>query len=123
MYNLKFDVYFKDMKTGRIELEGMQIVKKECYINIAEYKYPFIYFPFLNVNSGQMVRQMLSERVIPPDRGDMDEILKANNIPEYNFYTLLEYNHGIKYDDFTWFKFDHLPNDKNLTYNDVKVRD
>ena len=39
-----FDVYYKDEKTGRIELGGLYLVKKECYLEETR-EFPLIYFP------------------------------------------------------------------------------
>lgn len=122
MFYLKFDVYSKDEKVGRVELSGSKVIKNECYLDPSTPYLP-MYYPFAYMSSSYDIIDYLSTRVIPHNRDGIERILKANGMNEYNMYKLLEFNHGIKYDDFTWFKFDHLESDRNITYDDVKVRD
>lgn len=120
-YNLKFDVYKKDVKVGRVELRGNDIIKNEIYFNPGDYSFPFMIDPFINMKSGVPVRRFLASRVVPPERANIDEILKAMGLKEYNFYSMLEITHGVKFDDFWWFKFDDVPDD-GKTWEDLNPR-
>ena len=100
-----FDVYYKDEKTGRIELGGLYLVKKECYLEETR-EFPLIYFPFYYMKNGMQTYEYLKGRVIDPNKANLQMLLDKEGIPEYNFMVLLKRFHGVDIDDSTWFKFD-----------------
>lgn len=102
---LKFDVYHEDDKTGRIELDGVNLIKKECYLG-SDVKYLFILFPFYNMTTGMQVVSYLKKRIVQRDRDGVKDLLKRSGINEYNFYEILKKTKGSDPDDMIWFKFD-----------------
>ena len=102
---LKFDVYHGDKKTGRIEIENGNLIKKECYVS-GEMIYKCLQFPFLNMETGYSVLKFLQTRVFPYERDDRNVLLKSIGLEEYNIYEILKKTHGVDVDDYWWFKFD-----------------
>lgn len=121
MDKLCFDIYKKDTKVGRIELDGNKLIKNESYFDISEEPFPFMINPFIYMRDGMSVRRYLATRVVPPERANIRQILNALGLKEYNIYNLLEKTHGVKVDDFIWLKFDHVPDD-GKTWNDLNPR-
>lgn len=121
MDKLCFDIYKKDTKVGRIELDGNKLIKNESYFDISEEPFPFMINPFIYMKDGMSVRRYLATRVVPPERANIRQILNALRLKEYNIYNLLEKTHGVKVDDFIWLKFDHVPDD-GKTWNDLNPR-
>lgn len=121
MDKLCFDIYKKDTKVGRIELDGNKLIKNESYFDISEEPFPFMINPFIYMKDGMSVRRYLATRVVPPERANIRQILNALGLKEYNIYNLLEKTHGVKVDDFIWLKFDHVPDD-GKTWNDLNPR-
>lgn len=121
MDKLCFDIYKKDTKVGRIELDGNKLIKNESYFDISEEPVPFMINPFIYMKDGMSVRRYLATRVVPPERANIRQILNALGLKEYNIYNLLEKTHGVKVDDFIWLKFDHVPDD-GKTWNDLNPR-
>lgn len=117
-YNLKFDVYRKDIKVGRVELHGNEVVKNEIYFTPKDYAFPFMINPFINMKTGVSIRRYLSLRAVPHEKANITKILNAMGLKEYNVYDMLEINHGVKCDDFLWFKFDGVPDD-GKTWEDL----
>lgn len=118
---LYFDVLYQDELTGRIELDGINLVKKECYLPEDE-KNKFIFFPFYNLDTGYDIHNYLKDRVVPENRYNLEAILNALDIEEYNVYDILKKTHGATFDDYIWFRFDDLPADGQLKYQDVRLR-
>lgn len=121
MQKLCFDVYKEDNKVGRIELDGNTVVKNESYFDISKEPYPPMVNPFIYMKDGLTVRRYLATRVVPPERADIDFVLDALGLKEYNVYRMLEKTHGAKVDDFIWLKFDHVPDD-GKTWKDINPR-
>lgn len=123
MDKLKFDVYYRNDKTGRVELDGNELILNECYLP-KDTKFPFVFYPFVYANTAYWVRSMLCDRVFPIERWDSLKAVYAKvGVYEYDVYKILEQTHGLMYDDCIWFKFDHLKGDRNLTYDGIKIRD
>lgn len=114
------DVYWGNEYTGRLEINDLTLIKNECYIDgnsigcVAKY-------PFKNIKDGKNAIEMLMDRVVPPERANIKEILEAYGLKEYNWFELLKKTHGACMDDFLWFKIDSN-NDENLTFKNVHGR-
>lgn len=121
MEKLCFDIYKKDTKVGRIELDGNNLIKNESYFDVSREPYPFMINPFVYMKDGMSVRRYLATRVVPSERANIKQILSALGLKEYNIYKLLEKTHGVKVDDFIWLKFDHIPDD-GKTWSDLNPR-
>lgn len=112
LVTIKFDIYHRYKKTGRIEIVDSKLVKNECYTDnpIAEHVCP-------NSTNFFDVAGILAGRVLPPERCD-EGTFKRMGIKGYNVYDMLRVTHGVDWDDFIWFKFDG----EDITWDDVKVR-
>lgn len=110
---VKCDIFHRDEKVGRLEIENGKLIKNEVYTdNILIHPFPRAK-TFLAVASG------LRDRVICPERCDK-AMLNHMGLNEYNVYSILHHTHGVDIDDFIWFKFDEDPSE--LSWKDVKVR-
>lgn len=118
---LKFDMYLKDTKVGRVELNGLTVEKNECYVDLSNYPYPFLIYPFCRIKSAIGIWDFVLERVVPKERANIDEILEAFGMKEYDAYELVRKTHGVMCDDFWWFKFDDVPDD-GKTWDDLNMR-
>ena len=107
-----FDVFWRDEKTGHVEIKNNILVKNECYTDnplkcgcgkIKDY---------LTMEEYMKTRIMCLERWTP-------EMLDYIGLKEYNLFEIFKRTHGIDRDDFEWFKFEG----EDLTWEDVKVRD
>ena len=120
--NIGFDVYNEDKKVGHIILRGNEVVENISYFDVDSEPYPFMINPFIRMTDGYAVRTFLETRVVPPNRVDLDYILKDMGLDEYNIYKILEITHGVKADDTWWIRFDHMPDD-GLRWKDLNLRD
>lgn len=100
---LRFDCYYLDTCTGRIEIDDLTLIKKECYLPDGV-KYPFMYFPFYNMDSAYAIIDFISkDRVYPEGRAGIDKILSDMGLSEYNWYEIIKRTHGITY-DVVWYR-------------------
>ena len=110
---IKADIYHRDKKVGRLEIENGKLIKNECYTSdIFEH-------PCARAKTVMDVLSMLAERVLPPCRCD-EWLLNKMGLKEYNVWKIFKINHGINGQDFIWFKFDD--DRRDLSYEDVRVR-
>lgn len=118
---LYFDVYKESVKTGRIEIEGITLKKNECYLDLSKHPYPFMIYPFYYATNAIWVMDILKERVMPPNRANLREVLDALDMEEYDPIEIVRRTHGVNPNDFFWFKFDDIPDDQ-LTWDDLNPR-
>lgn len=111
---LKFDIYFRNEKTGRVEIVNNKLVRNDVYIKehvIAKHLCP-------NSKTVESVLDILKDRVLCEQRCD-ETMLRLMGLKEYNVYDILRNTHGVDSDDYLWIKFDC----EDITWDDVKVRD
>ena len=113
MVSLHCDIYYRDEKVGRLDLEGLTLIKNEVYTN------NIMKHPFPRSTNAMQILGIIEERVICEERCD-EAILRSMNLTEYNVYDVFKANHGIDIDDFIWFKFDGEGDD--VCWDTVKVR-
>ena len=113
MVTIMADIYNQDTKVGRLEIKEGVLIKNECYTDL------WYNHPCSRSTNVYDILTILSNRVIPPCRCD-DWLLSQIGLKEYNTWKIFRITHGINGADFIWFKFDD--DDKNLCYNDVRVR-
>lgn len=113
MVSLHCDIYHKDEKVGRLDLEGFNLIKNEVYTdNILKH-------PFPKSTKAVHILSIIEDRVICNERCDK-EILNSMGFSVYNVYDVFKANHGIDIDDFIWFKFDGESDD--ICWDVVKAR-
>lgn len=118
---LKFDMYDKDVKVGRIELNGLVVEKNECYVDLSKYPFPFMIYPFCRITDAYGIWEFMKNRVVPRDRDGIEEILEVYGMKEYDAIELAKKTHGVMFEDFWWFKFDDVPDD-GKTWKDLNPR-
>lgn len=110
--DLNFDVFWKDEKTGHIEVKNNKLIKNECYTdNPLKNAYGKIK-DYYNLVGYMETRIMCPERWTP-------EMLDYIGLKEYNLFEIFKRMHGMDRDDFEWCRFAG----ETVTYEDVKVRD
>lgn len=72
-------------------------------------KYPDLYFRIciqrgLKEMPQDMVDEFIEERVLPPNRQGLSDILQRIGLKEYNIHDIIVYNKGISDVDRLWFK-------------------
>lgn len=58
-------------------------------------------------------------RCMPKTRFDLKYVLNKLDIPFWEPWILIRYNHGLMYNDYNWIMFE----DEEVNYNDIKIRD
>ena len=109
---LKFNIYWKYDKIGRIEVKDYKIVKNEWYTSDRCLRL------YAKVTDYGVLFNLLQRRIMPRHRWTK-EFLDEVGEPEYNVYRLLYKTHGLDVADYMWFEFDG----QHLNYDDIKVRD
>lgn len=110
--DLVFDVFWRDEKTGHVEIKNNTLIKNECYTDDLLKCACGRIKDYINMTGYLKTRIMCRERWTA-------EMLADIGLQEYNFFEILKRTHGVDVDDFTWFRFE----DEEITWNDVKVRD
>lgn len=82
--------------------------------NEAYYIFEFQYNPTL---AG--LQLFLDNRIVPETRQNIQEVLADLGLQEYNVDDILKANYGLCTDDCYWFR----PQDSDLKYDDIKIRD
>lgn len=118
---LSFYVYDKDLLTGKVVLDKDTIYENECFLP-EDTPYIFMQYPFENMDTAENIWKYLRGRCTPYDRKDIDLILEAMGISEYNYVDFLRFTHGVTPDDHIWFKFNDTKSDFSLMYSDVMSR-
>lgn len=66
--------------------------------DVDEWKAPFLFSSFVKRNirsiDSEWSMKFVQQRIIPPDRQNLGDILKANNLSEYDEYKLLQLSEG-----------------------------
>lgn len=62
--------------------------------------------------------KFLRSRLPDPTRADIDDILRAYGIREFQPVAMCKKSHGRNMTDFLWLRF----NNEKLTYNDIRLR-
>lgn len=110
--DMVFDVFWRDEKTGHVEIKNNTLVRNECYTEDLIKCACGRIKDYLGMVSYMETRIMCKERWTP-------EMLDSIGLKEYNLFEIFRRMHGIDIDDFTWFRFEG----EDLTWDDVKVRD
>lgn len=110
---LHCDVYCKDKKTGRIDIEDGVLIRNDVYTsNIVEHPCP-------TSKTYEIVWGMLCDRVICRERFT-DELSCLTGISKYNELALLRFYNGFIVEQPIWLKFDDDPED--LCFDDLYRR-
>ena len=112
MVTIKADIYFKEKRVGRLEIEEGKLKKNECYAEWYDH-------PCSRSKNAFDVLDILSERVIPPCRCD-EWLLNKHGLKEYNTWDIFRITNGFNGADSIWFKFDDDKED--LEYKDIILR-
>lgn len=112
MVTLKFDIYHRYEKTGRVEIVNGKLIKNEVYTDN-----PIVKHLCSNSKTAESVLNILQDRV-PCQSRCTTEMLEIMGLKEYNVYDILKFNKGVDSDDFIWLKFDG----DTVTWDNVKVR-
>lgn len=75
-------------------------------------------FPWEETDVFSML-EILEGRCFPRNRANIDELLSAMGLKEYQVMDIIKKTHGLKWDDYTWIRFEG----ENLTYEDIKIRE
>lgn len=68
----------------------------------------------------QCLQEFLENRVVPPTRSNIGDILSHLDVASYNVEQILRKNYGIDTDDYFWIRLDPK---QTIHYDDIRVRD
>lgn len=112
MESFTFEVYWKDEITARVYVRAKDVVISRFTDNPVRQLFA----------QSKMTRfqlgQILECRCLEKGRPDIQDILNAWGLSEYNPYEIIRKTHGVSYNDYIWFRF---PGEA-LTSKDVLVR-
>lgn len=114
------EIFWKDKMTGIVEVDGMKMLRKECYLP-EDTKYPFMYFPFYYYEDGYRVCKWLESRVVTRDRDGLEELLRNSGFEKYDALEILKKYHGVSSDDYLWLNIDDGSGFPKATYEDIKA--
>lgn len=102
MIYLSFTVFWKNVKTAHVVVDGVHLKSLEIYESNP------LKCPFIHADNGMFIIEYLQSRVLPEYR--FDEIMrKASGIKEYNWYEIVRHIHGVSWNDYQWVLFDDEP--------------
>ena len=111
LMNLDFEVMWRDSKVGHIIMQNGELILNENYSEKIWEN------PFRRIQTGWDVRACLQDRVIPPERFDV-EMQMVFGFKEWDILKILKDTHGVSIEDFTWIRF----KGENIEWKDVKVQ-
>ena len=107
----KFQIMWKDAVVADVETTA-----GEDKIKVHTHKeFPGV---LSNANSRRRIYDFIKSRCPERDRGDINEILSAMGLREYDPWKIVRITHGVDWDDFYWIRFEN----EDLTWKDVRVR-
>lgn len=115
--NIAGTVYEKETPLFEFELT-MQSLTKFKFLCDDMKKFPF----FLRVNKRNTwyLNTFLEERVVPPTRQNIKDLLESSGLKKYNVNDILKVTHGITSEDYYWIKFG---DDDKTIYEELKIRE
>ena len=113
--DLKFEVFYKNDLICRVYLN-----RNTQKVIIENQGYTFPIYPFKDNVTPEDVLDFLEERCIPKSRANIKEILSSLGLSSYDPEAICRKTHGLMFDDYIWIRF---PEDGELTYEEVKIRD
>ena len=112
MKDVKFQVLWKDRITADVEIKNNKAHIKKYDPDAIRHV-----FPWENTDAYHL-GEMLEGRCWPRKRDNINDLLHACGLKEYDVMGIIKATHGCMYNDETWIRFEG----ENLTYDDVNLR-
>ena len=97
-----------DYEAGTVELEN--------YVSNP------LLLPF-GINTNPTIKEFdefIESRCLPRTRYDLKHVLDTIDIPYYDPWLIVKYNHGLQFSDYGWLRFGE---EDTTQYDDIKIRD
>jgi len=110
--DVKFQVLWKDRITAEVEIKDNKAHIKKYDPDPIRHLFPW------EDTDAYHVAEILEGRCWPRNRDNINDLLHACGLKEYDVMRIIKATHGCMYNDETWIRFEG----ENLTYSDVNLR-
>lgn len=112
MKDVKFQVLWKDRITAEVEIKDNKAHIKKYDPDPIRHLFPW------EDTDAYHVAEILEGRCWPRNRDNINDLLHACGLKEYDVMGIIKATHGCMYNDEIWIRFEG----ENLTYDDVNLR-